>query len=169
MRENGIPYFWPGDNNAYLAPGTPYYVDGQVNPEYKGETVYYDGVIQPGTDINTGQPNDVIQAYDYLTYYTYNWGVDTHQMTHRYSIFDKTYWKVRELAVGYNFPKSFVNKLQCKHIQLSFFMRNLFYIYRAMPDWDVESSNGTSWSSQAFLSDTTSPSRSWGFNIRVGF
>ncbi|MDR1593832.1 MAG: SusC/RagA family TonB-linked outer membrane protein [Prevotellaceae bacterium] len=169
MRENGIPYFWANNGNAYLAPGIPYYIDGQVNPAYNDETVYYDGVIQPGVDINTGQPNDVIQAYDYLTYYTYNWNTDSHQMTHMHSIFDKSYWKVRELLIGYNFPKSLANKLQCKHIQVSFFMRNLFYIYKAMPDWDVESSSGTSWVNQAFLGDATSPSRSWGFNLRVGF
>jgi TonB-linked SusC/RagA family outer membrane protein len=164
-REGGIRYYYPNNDNSNSLP-----VALAANePSPHGEFVYDDGVIQPGVNKNTGLPNTQVVEYDYLTYLTNSWSTGDTQKTYRFQIYDRTYWKVRELSIGYNFPKKLVSKITAKHIQLSFFMRNLFYIYKAMPNWDVESSVGTSWTNQSVAGGSTAPNRSWGINLRVGF
>jgi hypothetical protein len=71
--------------------------------------------------------------------------------------------------IGYTLPKSISSKFMCKKLQLSVFGRNLFYIYKAMPDYDVESSVGTNWTNQAQIGGSTAPMRSFGISLRASF
>ncbi|MDR3269507.1 MAG: SusC/RagA family TonB-linked outer membrane protein [Tannerella sp.] len=161
----GLAYYFEGDVNTSLA--KPATAGATAGPN--GEKIYHNGYIQPGIVKSTGQENQQIMPIDYLTYYTYNWGTDANQMTMSKAVFSKTYVKFRELALGYTLPKSVSSQFKCRNLQVSVFARNLFYLYKAMPDWDVESSIGTSWKNQAQIGGSTAPQRSFGFSLRASF
>jgi TonB-linked SusC/RagA family outer membrane protein len=170
-REDGVAYYYPGSATSSRGNSgiTPVAAEPGAVSGPDGEVIYHDGVIQEGIDINTGLPNTQVRPLSQLTYATYGWSTGTRSKTYAHSIFDKTYMKVRELAIGYNIPKKFASKLYCKNLSVSLFARNLFYIYKAMPDWDVESSIGTSWVNQASAGGSTAPNRSYGLTVRASF
>jgi hypothetical protein len=159
----GLAYYFPDNDNGKNA--LP--AGGASGPN--GEYVYHNGYIQEGIVESTGMPNQQIVPIDRLTNSTYNWGTAGTQMTTMHSIFDKSYIKMRELAFGYTFPKSISTKFRCNNLQLSVFGRNLFYIYKAMPDWDAESSIGTNWVDQARIGGSTASTRSFGMSLRASF
>jgi TonB-linked SusC/RagA family outer membrane protein len=161
----GLSYYFPGDNNG----GKAIAVSSTATAGPNGERVYHNGVIQEGIVESTGQKNEQIVPVDIMTADTYAWGTRGTQYTGERAIFDKTYVKMRELAFGYTLPQSVSSKFGCKKLQLSVFGRNLFYIYKAMPDWDAESSVGTNWTSQAQIGGSTAPTRSFGFSLRASF
>lgn len=55
------------------------------------------------------------------------------------------------------------------NLTFSVFGRNLFYFYKALKNYDAESSVGTSWSSQAIVGNSTAATRSFGVAIRASF
>jgi TonB-linked SusC/RagA family outer membrane protein len=165
-RADGIPYYYPGNDNYNALPVA---IAANATAGPNGEKIYYNGVIQEGVNVETGDPNTQIVPLDYLTYYTYNWGTDDNQLTYMHSIFSKSYMKVRELALGYTVPKNIAAKLYCKNLSVSLFARNLFYLFKDMPDWDVESSIGTSWTNRAYIGGSTAPNRSYGLTLRASF
>jgi TonB-linked SusC/RagA family outer membrane protein len=162
----GLPYYFPGDKNGSEKPvaASPGAASGPNN-----ERIYHNGVIQKGVVESTGQVNTQIVPADNIYHETYAWGTSGTQYSGEPSIFDKTYVKMRELALGYTLPQSVSSKFGCKKLQLSVFGRNLFYIYKAMPDWDVESSIGTNWTNQAQIGGSAAPMRSFGFSLRANF
>ncbi|MDR1980975.1 MAG: TonB-dependent receptor, partial [Tannerellaceae bacterium] len=161
----GLSYYFPGNDNGGKAVG----IDANATAGPGGERVYHNGVIQEGIVESTGQKNTQIVPVDRLLANTYAWGTSGTQYSGEVSIFDKTYVKMRELAFGYTFPKSISSKFLCNNLQLSVFARNLFYIYKAMPDYDAESSIGTNWTNQAQIGGSTAPTRSFGFSLRASF
>ncbi|MDR2424130.1 MAG: SusC/RagA family TonB-linked outer membrane protein [Prevotellaceae bacterium] len=134
-----------------------------------GEVIYHNGVIQPGIRKSDGQPNTSIVPSDYMYYYTYNWGTDTQQMSYANCVSENTYWKMREIALGYKIPESFTRKIGINNLTLSVFGRNLFYMYKTIKDYDVETAIGTSWVRQASIDGGTSPTRTFGFSFRMNF
>jgi TonB-linked SusC/RagA family outer membrane protein len=166
LERGGLAYYFP-DNNNNGTRAVAASAGAASGP--KGERIYYNGVIQEGIVESTGQVNTQIVPADNLYHETYAWGTNGTQYTGEHAIFDKTYVKMRELAIGYTLPQSISSKFMCKKLQLSIFGRNLFYIYKAMPDWDVESSIGTNWTSQAQIGGSAAPVRSFGFSLRASF
>jgi TonB-linked SusC/RagA family outer membrane protein len=161
----GVSYYFPGNDNG----GKAVAISSGSTSGPSGERVYHNGVIQEGIVESTGQQNTQIVPVDKLIANTYAWGTSGTQYTGEVSIFDKTYVKAREIAFGYTLPKSISSKFMCKRLQLSVFGRNLFYIYKAMPDYDVESSVGTNWTNQAQIGGSTAPMRSFGISLRASF
>ncbi|MDR1880812.1 MAG: SusC/RagA family TonB-linked outer membrane protein [Tannerellaceae bacterium] len=162
----GLSYYFPNnDGNANAVAAT-----GNTGPN--GEYVFHNGVIQEGVVQQADGsylPNTQIVPVDYLTYYTYNWGTDSEQLSGAKSVFTNTYWKLRELAFGYQLPAKVAQKLHCRNISVSIFGRNLFYLYKGMKNWDAESNVGTSWLNQAIVSGSASPTRTFGCSVRLSF
>jgi TonB-linked SusC/RagA family outer membrane protein len=161
----GLSYYFPDNDNT----GKAVAIASSSATGPNNERVYHNGVIQEGIVESTGQKNAQIVPVDKLTADTYAWGTNGVQYTGEHAIFDKTYVKMRELALGYTLPQSISSKFGCKRLQLSIFGRNLFYIYKAMPDWDAESSVGTNWVNQAQIGGSTAPTRSFGLSLRASF
>ena len=137
----GLSYYYPGNNNAS---GVPVQVDPSLGAGPNGETVYHDGVILPGVVASTGEKNTRIIPAGYYYNQTYNWGTQPEQLTYRHSVFDNSYVKLRELTIGYQFPEKLISKLGMTRLSVSVFGRNLFYFYKALKNYDAESSVGTS-------------------------
>lgn len=162
----GLSYYYPGNNNAS---GVPVQVDPSLGAGPNGETVYHDGVILPGVVASTGEKNTRIIPAGYYYNQTYNWGTQPEQLTYRHSVFDNSYVKLRELTIGYQFPEKLISKLGMTRLSVSVFGRNLFYFYKALKNYDAESSVGTSWASQAVVGGSTTATRNFGVPLRASF
>ena len=162
----GLSYYYPGNNNAS---GVPVQVDPSLGAGPNGETVYHDGVILPGVVASTGEKNTRIIPAGYYYNQTYNWGTQPEQLTYRHSVFDNSYVKLRELTIGYQFPEKLISKLGMTRLSVSVFGRNLFYFYKALKNYDAESSVGTSWASQAVVGGSTTATRNFGVTLRASF
>ena len=162
----GLSYYYPGNNNAS---GVPVQVDPSLGAGPNGETVYHDGVILPGVVASTGEKNTRIIPSGYYYNQTYNWGTQPEQLTYRHSVFDNSYVKLRELTIGYQFPEKLISKLGMTRLSVSVFGRNLFYFYKALKNYDAESSVGTSWASQAVVGGSTTATRNFGVSLRASF
>ena len=162
----GLSYYYPGDNNATAI---PVQVDPSTTVGPNGERIYHDGLILPGIVASTGEQNTRIIPAAYYYNMTYNWGTNSEQLTYMHSVFDNSYVKLRELTLSYRLPQKWTSKLGMSALSFSIFGRNLFYFYKALKNYDAESSVGTSWANQAVVGNSTAATRSFGFSVRASF
>lgn len=80
-----------------------------------------------------------------------------------YWIYDKSYIKLREVAIGYNFPKSILGKF-IKSANVSLIARNPLLIYSAIGGGIDISESETLW----YEGGQLPPVRSFGVNLRLG-
>lgn len=80
-----------------------------------------------------------------------------------YWIYDKSYIKMREIALGYNLPKSVLGKF-IKSANISLIARNPFLIYSAVGGGIDISESETLW----YEGGQLPPVRSFGINLRLG-
>jgi hypothetical protein len=76
---------------------------------------------------------------------------------------------VREIALSYNLPKNLTSKFACRNLTVSVFGRNLFYLYKNLPIFDAEATDGTNWVSQASIGGSTATTRTFGVSLRANF
>jgi len=98
------------------------------------------------------------QVQDYISKY---YGVS------EADLMSKTYIKLRELTIGFNFPEKWIAPLKITKASLSFVARNLLYIYgdKRFKDVDLDQYNGAS-SSSGLQTPTT---RRFGVNFNLTF
>ncbi|MDR1336145.1 MAG: SusC/RagA family TonB-linked outer membrane protein, partial [Tannerella sp.] len=154
---------------------------GGLAYSFKGRTLnngwIVPGVVQNGTEVDgnfvpdgTYRPNDVITSIDSYWYVTNNWGNSDSGTTYEFAIMENSYWKVRELSLGYDLPKALIRKAAFKNLTVSVFGRNLFYLYKTIPDIDPEATNGgTTWGGRAGVGYSSSPTRTFGVSLRATF
>lgn len=144
--------------------GLAYNIDGGGNLVQSANGVYHDGLILEGVTAS-GAPNT--KLIDAGLYYgsTMSWESGTYDK----AVFDNSYIKFRELAISYNLPQSLVKKLHFQGLQFSLVGRNLFYIWKTIPDLDPEVAVGSSWISQGIDGGSSAPTRSFGATIRARF
>lgn len=129
--------------------------------------IILDGVVADG---NGGfAKNETVVPYD--TYIMSAYGIGNPgavNQTASNGLFENSWWKVREVALSYTFPKAiFANKVS--NLTLSVFGRNLFYLYKSIPNYDPETSNGTDWKSQLVIGASAAPNRTFGISLRASF
>lgn len=104
--------------------------------------------------------------YHYLAYYDNdNW------------IYDRTYLKLRELSLTYQFSKHMLNKLNCglSEASVSFIATNPWLIYSACPNVDpsemnVDTSSSSSEMSTSYIEGGQAPStRTFGLTVKLAF
>lgn len=134
----GLNYYFEGNNPTT---GKCIAATGTAGPN--GEKVYDNGMILGGVKAD-GSQNDIIIPADKYYNQTYNWGTD-YPTYYSHSVFDNTYIKLRELSLGYTLPKELTSKFACRNLTVSVFGRNLFYLYKNLPAFDAEATDGTSW------------------------
>jgi TonB-linked SusC/RagA family outer membrane protein len=129
--------------------------------------IILDGVVSDGNGGFT--KNEEVIPYD--SYISSAFGIGSPgvgNQTLGNSIFENNWWKVREVALSYTFPKAtFLNVF--RNLTLSVFGRNLFYLYKSIPNYDPETSNGTDWKSQLVIGASASPTRTFGISLRASF
>ena len=115
------------------------------------------GVPVNGVDVTTNKPVSKVDAYNW--YFSSPYGE---------SVYDGSVVRLRELSIGYQLPKKIFNNGFVKSIRFSLIGRNLIYFYRPAPvDSQVSYSVGNGYS--GLESFELPPTRSFGFNVNVGF
>lgn len=157
--------------------GVAYYVDGTGknvatgNSAPAGAKVYHDGIVLNGLSPD-GKKNETI--IDAASYYlnTYGWGSwpgSGSTSTYEGAVFDNNFIKFRELSLNYTMPVKLRNKIKAQNLTVGVFGRNLFYLYKSLPNLDPEVGIGSSFVSQGVEAGTTAASRTMGVNLRLSF
>jgi iron complex outermembrane receptor protein len=132
-----------------------------------GETVYHDGVIQPGVLAN-GQANNII--LDAASYYENQFGAgDPNSVNDGTAIYNNSYIKLREVAFGYSLPQNWVKHIGLSKARFSLIGRNLLYIYRTLKNLDPETALGSQWYNQGIDNGSIPSTRSYGFSLNATF
>jgi len=136
-----------------------------------GERVFHDGIKLEGVTVDgdgkvtNANATQIVPIARYNNY-MYNWGSGC---DYSESIFDNSYLKLREISLSYAFPQSIYSKIGAKSLSISAFGRNLFYLYKNMPGFDAESTDGTDWMHQAAIGGSTATTRTFGLSLRASF
>ncbi|WP_192346191.1 SusC/RagA family TonB-linked outer membrane protein [Algoriphagus sp. Y33] len=127
-----------------------------------------EGVIGQGVkNIGTSE-EPVYVANDVIANATTFWNSQNPRTYHEAGIFDGSFIKLRELSLGYVFPKNFMGNKFIQTMKLSFVGRNLAILYKNHPHMDPEvdmkGGNG-----QGFAYGQMPTTRNMGFNLNVTF
>ena len=167
----GLAYYFENDKNTSIANIRSAAAGMTAVPN--GEKILHDGIILDGVmeskDANghiVYVPNTQITPVGRYYSSMYAWGASSN---FRNSIFDNSYLKVRELSLRYQLPASVYSRIGCRNMSISVFGRNLFYLFKNMPMFDAEATDGTSWVKQSQIGGATATTRTVGLSIRAGF
>lgn len=123
------------------------------------------GVTQEGTEYKpftkTLTPQE---AFNYWG----NVGGEADFTNTRMYLYDASFIKLRQLTLGYVFPKKLLAKTPLQNLTLSFVGRNLAILFKNTPNIDPES-NYANGNSQGFDYFGFPSTRSYGFNLRATF
>jgi TonB-linked SusC/RagA family outer membrane protein len=129
--------------------------------EDRNEKVILPGVYADGTPNRTE-----IRREDYYRFIG-NTGTDAGVAEE--FVFDASYIKFRELAVGYTFDRKILKKTPFGSARIAFVARNLCYLLKRTPGTNPEGGFDTTLYSQAFDYLATPDSRTFGFSIHINF
>lgn len=150
-------------NNVRLSESPSYSVssDGLYYAQVNGQStrVYQDGIMVEGVTESGSKNEEVVSAEKYY---------------HRiYSIaeanvYDASYVKLREVALSYRLPRLWTQKRHLQEASVTLTGRNLWTIYKSVPNIDPESAltTGNAQGVEAYSLPTT---RSFGVNLSVKF
>lgn len=155
--------------------GLRYYVDdegkgvqttGDAGPD--GQLVFNDGILLEGILASGGANDNIISQARYYNG-TYNWGGPQYGNS-RYELYVKenNWVKVRELALGFNLPKTWIDGLGMRNANISVYGRNLFFIYRSIKDLDPEQTTaGSRWYQNVNNAGNNPSFRSFGVQLKT--
>lgn len=83
-------------------------------------------------------------------------------------IYDASFIKFRQLSMGYSLPSAMLDSTPFNRISLSFVGRNLFLLHTNLENVDPESNYNNS-NAQGFDYFGVPQTRSYGFNLKIGF
>lgn len=160
----GLWYYTDAMGNNVRLPKSPSYSvssDGLYYAQVNGQStrVYQDGIMVEGVTESGSKNEEVVSAEKYY---------------HRiYSIaeanvYDASYVKLREVALSYRLPRLWTQKLHLQEASVTLTGRNLWTIYKSVPNIDPESAltTGNAQGVEAYSLPTT---RSFGVNLSVKF
>lgn len=121
------------------------------------------GFIRPGVTA-AGAPNTVRVAGN--NYTAYGWVYNPPAMF----IYDASFVKLREVALGYSLPASIIDKIRpFKGIDVSLVGRNLWIIHKNLPYSDPEESYGSGNNANGYQGNAYPATRTISFNIKMRF
>ena len=87
--------------------------------------------------------------------------------TARY-VYDASYVKLREVSLSYSLPKNLLNNTFLNNVVISAIGRNLWIIDKNTPGFDPETGQGSG-NKQGIANGSYPTSRTYGFNVKLGF
>ena len=148
----GLNYYYPNNTGS-----TKTLLTSGVTPN--GETIYDDGVIFKGVQAD-GTPNgQVISAQEYYK--------ASYNISEAY-LYSSTFVKLREVKLTYNFNKRLIKKIGLEGASIAATGRNLFFLYKAVPNIDPETAFSTG-NAQGLESLSLPSTRSYSFNLNLKF
>ncbi len=85
------------------------------------------------------------------------------------SVFDASFVKLRQVALGYNLPKKWVSNVGIQNVNISFIGRNLAILYKRAPHIDPETGFSNSNGNQGQEFGQLPSARSFGVSLNVKF
>jgi hypothetical protein len=86
-----------------------------------------------------------------------------------YFLYDASFLKLRQLTIGYSFPRSMLAKTPFQVVSISFVARNLAILYKDIENVDPESNYSANAGAQGLEYFGFPSTRSYGFNLNVTF
>jgi hypothetical protein len=86
-----------------------------------------------------------------------------------YFTYDATNIRLRNITLGYDFPKSILKKTVLQRARLSVTCNNVWMIHYNLPGIDPESVSATNTNAVGFENGAAPTTRSYTFNVTVGF
>ncbi|MEC5142723.1 SusC/RagA family TonB-linked outer membrane protein [Chitinophaga sp. 212800010-3] len=156
--------------------GLAYYIDASGNKvpwqhsqpapaQSRDGKVYHDGLILPGVkaDGSAYKQNDIITS---ATAYYESYVNDLATSFPPDRVEKNNYIKLRELALGYTLPARITKMLRLQRATITAAARNLFYIYKSIPNIDPEGALGA----DVYVENTIYPSqRTYSLGLNVAF
>jgi TonB-linked SusC/RagA family outer membrane protein len=144
--------------------------DPNYKGSYVGQGVQISNGVAPNFDSNTG----AVLNYGALQYapnttpaLVQEYASEYYNVDEAY-LMSKTYAKLREVTLGYDFPKEWLRKSFITKASVSIYGRNLLYFYKDPKFKDVDLDQYTN--TRTSLTGLQSPSvRSYGLNIKLSF
>jgi TonB-linked SusC/RagA family outer membrane protein len=144
---------------------TSWVIPGVYGDPNTGKPIYVGGKTVPNqTRITT---NDLYFSPNPTTGATFAINTPT-----EWIVYDATVYRLRELTIGYDFPKSLINKLPIGSATLSFSARNLWYLAPNMPkytNFDPEVNSFGATSVQGIELSAAPTTKRMGVNLSVSF
>jgi hypothetical protein len=129
-----------------------------------GETpLHVKGVID-----NNETPIDRDLTPDEARLYWASVGEDATGITTMF-LYDASYIKLRQLTLGYSLPRGVLSKTPFQKITVSFVARNLAILYKNIDNVDPESNYSSNAGAQGLEYFGFPSTRSYGFNVGLGF
>lgn len=134
----------------------------ETAPNREGTFIDREAFIEE--DDGTLRPNDIpVTAQAFWQNYSSGNITET-------SIFDASFIKLREVAIGYTFPQSLLDRLPFRTLSIGLEARNLAIIYSEIPHIDPETNLFGSANDGAGIEFNSAPTtRTFGANLRLGF
>ncbi len=143
-------------------------------PGYKGSYVGQGVVISNGVAPNFDSGTGAVLNYSQLQYASNTTPAFVQEYASEYygvaeaNLMSKTYAKLREVTISYNFPKSWLAKSFITKASVSLYGRNLLYFYKNAEFKDVDLDQYSN--SASAVTGLQSPSvRSYGLNLKLSF
>lgn len=160
----GLWYYTAAMGNNVRLPESPSYSvssDGLYYAQVNGQStrVYQDGIMVEGVTESGSKNEEVVSAEKY---YHRIYGIA------EANVYDASYVKLREVALSYRLPRLWTQKLHLQEASVTLTGRNLWTIYKSVPNIDPESAltTGNAQGVEAYSLPTT---RSFGVNLSVKF
>lgn len=128
---------------------------------FLAEGVYATGTEIDGQDVS-GQANQTYVNPELYWAQFSNWGDELHEP----HVYDASFVKLREMAVGYSLPASWAQRIRAQRISIALVGRNLWVIHKNVPNIDPETfySNGNG---QGIEYGSYPVTRSFGLDIKL--
>ena len=160
----GLWYYTDAMGNNVRLPESPSYSvssDGLYYAQVNGQStrVYQDGIMVEGVTESGSKNEEVVSAEKYYH--------RIYSITEA-NVYDASYVKLREVALSYRLPRLWTQKLHLQEASVTLTGRNLWTIYKSVPNIDPESAltTGNAQGVEAYSLPTT---RSFGVNLSVKF
>lgn len=152
---NGDPVYTLEQQGGVVGPGLAWNdLDGDGEIDYDTELSENDVAVEPGGAGYTGY---------FYNYYGNGFNRDNIEA----ATYDATYFKLREIVIGYTLPKRMVEKMNVEGLRISFVGRNLL-LFSNVPTIDPETysvRNGVF--VNGFESTQLPSTRTYGFNLNI--
>jgi len=157
--------------------GTAYYLNGSTMVPWQHDQpapaqstdgrVYHDGVILPGVKLDAGSgkyvKNDIMTTATQY-YETYANDLATSFPPDRF--YKNDYVKLREASISYTLNPGFAHRMHLQGMTITAAGRNLFYLYKTIPNIDVESALGA----DGYVENTVFPGqRTYSLGLNIAF
>jgi TonB-linked SusC/RagA family outer membrane protein len=154
----GLPYYIASNGALKLLDSH----SATAPSDSKYNWIFHDGVILPGVTPDGKTNEKLIGAQQYYERTYWQGQMDITED----AIYKSDYVALRSITIGYEFPKSMLEKTFLNRAKVSFFGNNIAYIYKDVPNVTPESFAGTN----EFTEYSGIPGvRSLGFELKLGF